>query len=639
MNCEKTKAKTQHKMPMLKNPWDKYEPFVGPDVPDRKWPSRRITKAPRWLATDLRDGNQSLASPMTITQKLAFFKLLVSIGFKEIEVSTPTASDTEFNFTRHLIETPGLVPDDVWLQVLCPSRLDLIRRTVESLKGANKAIISLYFASSPAMLDIVFGGITEREVLDRVTEAVSYCRSITRDAEPSTRWTLMFSPEAFSASDTAFCARMCEAARAAWGPTTGPNDNPIIFTLPATVEVSTPNVYADQVELFASCLSDRGEGVCVSLHVHNDRGCAVAAAELGQMAGGSRVEGCLFGNGERAGNVDLVTLALNLYSQGVDPKLDFSDLAAVRALVEDINAIKVHPRCPYAGELFFTAYSGAHQDAISKGLARFKKGGQLSDQIDGGPQKNQKQLWKVPYLAMDPEDLGTSHDSIIRLTSQSGKGGVAWTLAQELNLNRVPRGLQLEFSQQVKRASEKAGGIVSPSEVADLFLRRYFISIPDPRFRSAGIKMVGGKEIMNGLSGDNQNRDTKGNGSVPRVSEVVMTVSCVVEIRGEVHTLRGCGPTVLAALANALAEISHGHLEFTASECDVESKPGAPETMVFVECQRSGSNQIEASWGVRTATHHGHGRNGGHHNAQLLAALSAALDLMERGEGTDVAEC
>ncbi|KKY33119.1 putative 2-isopropylmalate synthase [Diaporthe ampelina] len=431
---------------------------------------------------------------MTIDQKLAFFKLLVKIGFKEIEVSTPTASDTEFNFTRLLIETPGLVPDDVWLQVLCPCRLDMIRQTVGSLRGANKAIISLYFASSPAMLDIVFGGMTHGEVLDRVTEAVAYCRSVTRDADPSTRWTLMFSPEAFSASDPVWCAQMCDTARAAWGPTTGPDDDPVILTLPATVEVSSPNVYADQVELFASSLSDRGEGACVSLHVHNDRGCAVAAAELGQLAGATRVEGCLFGNGERAGNVDLVTLALNLYSQGVDPRLDFSDVAGVRALVEDITAIRVHPRAPYAGELYFTAYSGAHQDAISKGLARSKQGGEPGPGGPGGRQ--QQHVWRVPYLPMDPEDLGSSHDSIIRLNSQSGKGGVAWTLAQELSLHQVPRGMQLEFSRAVKRASELAGGIVSPRDVADLFLERYFVSVPDPRIRSASVERVGGRENL-----------------------------------------------------------------------------------------------------------------------------------------------
>lgn len=526
-------------------------------------------------------------------------------------MSTPTASDTEFNFTRQLIETPGLVPDDVCLQVLCPCRLDLIRRTVDSLRGAKRAIISLYFASSPVMLDVVFGGMTQREVLDRVTEAVTYCRSITRDApqESKTQWTLMFSPEAFSASDPVWCAAMCEAARAAWGPTTAPDDTPIIFTLPATVEVSTPNVYADQVELFASSLSDGGAGVCVSLHVHNDRGCAVAAAELGQMAGGTRVEGCLFGNGERAGNVDLVTLALNLYSQGVDPRLDFSDVAGVRALVEDITAIRVHPRAPYAGELFFTAYSGAHQDAIGKGLARFK--------LDGGG-AGEKKLWKVPYLAMDPEDLGSSHDGIIRLNSQSGKGGVAWTLAQQLSLHQVPRGLQLEFSLAVKKASELAGGIVSPPAVANLFLKRYFVSVPDPRIKSAGVEHVGGRQAANGVNVDGDCPATSG--ATPRASGDIMAVNCVLAIQGREHTLQGFGSTVADSLTNALSEVFSGDFAFNTSAYGVPSPPGALETMLFVECQPPGGGP--ATWGVRRATL---GRDGDRDHAELLAALSSAL--------------
>lgn len=426
-------------MPMLKRPWEKYEPFIGPNLSNRTWPSGTIKNAPRWLTTDLRDGNQSLASPMSISQKWIYFNLLVGLGYKEIEVSTPTASATEYGFTRQLIETPGAVPDDVWLQVLCPCRLDLIQQTVESLKGANKVIISLYFAASPVWLDTVFG-LSQQDVYDRVVEAVAYAKSITKEdpSQQGTAWNLMFSPEAFSGSDMGYCLRLCEATKAIWAPTV---ENPIILNLPATVEMSTPNVYADQVEIFSTSISERDK-VCVSLHVHNDRGSAVAAAELGLLAGAERIEGCLFGNGERSGNVDLVTLALNLYSQGIDPGVSFSDISLVRAVVEEITDIRVHPRAPYAGNLFFTAYSGAHQDAINKGLAKFKA-------RSGEGQR----LWKVPYLSMDPQDLGLSRDDIIRVNSQSGKGGVAWTLSNELHVD-LPRGLQLQFSKTVKEASE-----------------------------------------------------------------------------------------------------------------------------------------------------------------------------------------
>lgn len=522
--------------------------------------------------------------------------MLVDLGYKEIEVSTPTSNTTEYDFTRQIIETPDAVPSDVWLQVLCPCRLDLIKQTVECLRGANKAVISLYYASSPVMLDTVFG-MSQQDVYDSVVEAVTYCRSITKDdpSQQETTWNLMFSPEAFSASDTLYCLRLCEAAKSIWEPTV---EVPIILTLPATVEMSTPNVYADQVELFSTSISDR-EKVCVSLHVHNDRGCAVAAAELGQMAGAERVEGCLFGNGERAGNVDLVTLALNLYSQGIDPGVDFTDITSVREFVEEIIDIKVHPRTPYAGDLFFTAYSGAHQDAINKGITRFK-----AVSKDG-----QQQLWKVPYLAMDPADLGLSHYDIIRLNSQSGKGGVAWTLFHELHV-QIPKGLQFEFSKLVKEASEMAGGIISPAEVANMFVKRYFISEPDPRIITAKVEGLD-KFEMNGSTGNGKEMASSGISTATDTKEVEF----LVKMRGREHMVRGRGSTVIHALSNALMGLSMGSVRFNVSTYDIKSTSGALETMLFVECQSSDSKQ--SSWGVR--------RSHDHDVSELLAALSAIL--------------
>ncbi|KAK6220777.1 hypothetical protein LQW54_001969 [Pestalotiopsis sp. IQ-011] len=554
----------------------------------------------------------------TIKQKWEYFKLLVKLGYKEIEVSTPAASTIEYEFTRQLIETAGAVPDDFWLQVLCPCRQDLIERTVECLRGAKKVIVSLYHASSEVMLSTVFG-VSQQDVYDRVVEGVTYFRSITKD-EPSqqgTRWNLMFSPEHFSDSDTAYCARLCEDAKSAWGPTL---EDPIILTLPATVERSTPNVYADQVELFSRLISERDK-VCVSLHVHNDRGCAVAAAELGQMAGAQRVEGCLFGNGERAGNVDLITLALNLQSQGVDPGVDFSDITSVRSFVENIIGIKVHPRSPYAGELIFTAYSGAHQDAINKGLARFKLQSLADD--------DQRPFWQVPYLCIDPANLGLSRDDIIRLNSQSGKGGVAWTLEHELHV-KIPKGLQLQFSKTVKDASVATGGTISPPDVLKLFLERYFVSKDDPRILCA--RVTGPAEVgeVNGHNMIRTNETTNGVHAssmlVDMHTETFKTVDASVVIRGKEQVFRGQGSTVTGALSDALAKnLAGSSLAFHAWKSDTNDKPEGSEAMWFVECNSATSTQ--SSWGVRMA------RLGCDDDTQeLSAALSAALDLIKGDE-------
>ncbi|RWA08418.1 hypothetical protein EKO27_g6690 [Xylaria grammica] len=543
-------------MPMLKRPWEKYAPFIGPDLPDRQWPSRRIEKAPRWLTTDLRDGNQSLARPMTIEQKMAYFEMLVNLGYKEIEISIPTASSTEYGFTRKLIETPSAVPDD-------------------SLRGANKAIISLYFASSPVWLATVFK-MTEQQVRNKVTEAVSYVKSITKD-DPETRgttWNLMFSPEAFSASDLDYCLQLCEAVKAIWEPSI---EVPMILNLPATVESSTPNIYADQVEIFSRSISDR-EKVCVSLHVHNDRGCAVAAAELGLLAGAERVEGCLFGNGERSGNVDLVTLALNLYTQGVDPGVDFSDISSLRAVVEELTQIQVHPRAPYVGELIFAAYSGAHQDAIRKGLLQYE--------LDPGKYQN---LWKVPYLPLDPEDLGSSRSDIIRLNSQSGKGGVSWTLAHELHV-KLPEMLEYQFSKVVKATSEAAGGTLSSTNVAELFLKHYRISQQDPRIVMAELKRTGHPVCHDQVLIEGTNDPSKLTEAMIRIK-----IHALLYIGGKQQRLHGEGRNASSALIGALKGASLGKFTFHISRCALDPPQRDLTTFIVVECQSA--DHSRSGWG------------------------------------------
>ncbi|KAI4262186.1 MAG: hypothetical protein L6R42_002627, partial [Xanthoria sp. 1 TBL-2021] len=357
---------------------------------------------------------------MTVEEKWTYFRLLVEMGFKELDVAFPSASDTEVNFTRSLVETPNAVPDDVWLQVLSPCRREMIQRTVQSVTGARKAIISLYITSSDNFQSTMFG-LSQYEVLEMAVDCVRYTKTLTKDIHPDTTWNLMFSPEAFSDTDTSYAIALCDAVREAWEPTT---EVPIILNLPATVEMCTPNTFADQVEVFHRAFP--GDTVVVSLHPHNDRGCAVAAAELGQLAGATRVEGCLFGNGERTGNVDLVTLALNIYTQGVDPQLDFSNLPEIRRTVESLTQIPVHTRAPCAGDSVFLAYSGSHQDAINKGFKKWNT--PLAD-------CEKKNIWKVPYLPLDPEDIGATYESVIRVNSQSGKGGVAWTLQRSADLD------------------------------------------------------------------------------------------------------------------------------------------------------------------------------------------------------------
>ena len=401
-------------------------------------------------------------------QKLRYFKMLVQLGYKEIEVSFPSASQTDFDFTQSLVRTPSLAPDDVWLQVLSPCREDLIKRTVESLKGAKKAILHLYLATSECFQRIIFG-FSREEGIALAVRCTKYARSLTKDdpAQAGTEWAYEFSPETFSDTDPDYAIRVCEAVKAAWEPT---ETTPIIFNLPATVEMSTPNVYADQIEYFCTHITERKK-VCVSLHPHNDRGCAVAAAELAQMAGADRVEGVLFGNGERTGNVDLVTLALNLYTQGVHPRIDFGDINPVIRTVEECTRIPIHARAPYGGQLVVCAFSGSHQDAIKKGFKVREANGMA-----------EKDAWEVPYLPLDPQDIGRTYEAIIRINSQSGKGGTAWIIHRTLELD-LPRGLQVAFSAVVQAEADRLGRELGPREITTLFETAYHLKDENPRLQ------------------------------------------------------------------------------------------------------------------------------------------------------------
>lgn len=445
---------------MLIDPSSKYRPFPPVALPDRQWPAHTLRQAPRWCSSDLRDGNQALAEPMDNARKREFYQLLLQCGFKEIEVAFPSASQTDFDFVRTLIDEQ-LIPDDVTIQVLTQSRDDLIDRTFEALQGAPRAIVHLYNATAPMFRDIVF----RQDKAATVALAVNGARRIRRqcEAQPDTAWCFEYSPETFCFTELAFALEICEAVTAVWQP--GPQ-RPMIINLPATVEVSTPNVYADQIEWFCRHFSRRAD-VTISVHPHNDRGTGVACAELALLAGADRVEGCLFGNGERTGNVDLVTLALNLYTQGVAPGLDFSRLKQVVEVVELCNQLPVHPRHPYAGELVFTAFSGSHQDAIKKGFA--------------AQRQRQDGWWQVPYLPLDPADVGCSYEAVIRVNSQSGKSGAAWLLEQNHGL-ALPRGLQIDFSQVVQRATDGSGKEMSGAQLWRLFRDTYGL-VEQPRLQ------------------------------------------------------------------------------------------------------------------------------------------------------------
>ncbi|AYA13098.1 2-isopropylmalate synthase [Enterobacter roggenkampii] len=434
---------------MLNTPADKYQPFPTLSLPDRRWPEQRITRAPRWLSTDLRDGNQALAEPMDSTRKLQFWDLLLSCGFKEIEVAFPSASQTDFNFVRQLIEE-NRIPDDVTIQVLTQAREDLIHRTFESLRGAKQATVHLYNATAPLFRRLVFG-MEKAQIVELATRATRLIRQLCEE-NPDTRWQYEYSPETFCFTEPEFALEICEAVAEIWQPC---DERPMVINLPATVEVSTPNVYADQIEYFCRHFSRRRD-VCISVHPHNDRGTGVACAELAVMAGADRVEGCLFGNGERTGNVCLVTLVMNLYSQGISPTLDFSDMNRVVEVVETCNQLPVHPRHPWAGRLAYTAFSGSHQDAIKKGFDARRPGDR----------------WEMPYLPVDPQDIGCTYEAVIRVNSQSGKSGSAWLIEQNHGL-KLPRALQQDFSQHVQQETDRHGKEMTQNALWQLFRTRY----------------------------------------------------------------------------------------------------------------------------------------------------------------------
>ncbi len=441
-------------------PCHRYVPFTPVDLPDRRWPGRSITTAPRWLSTDLRDGNQALIDPMSPARKRQMFELLVRMGYKEIEVGFPSASQTDFDFVRELIEEER-IPDDVRISVLTQARDELIERTVQSLAGARQATVHLYNAAAPLFRRVVFG-VDQEQCKAMATDGT---RSVMKYAEaylPGCDFGYEYSPEIFMDTELDFAAGICEAVMDVWQP--GPGRE-IILNLPCTVERSTPNVYADQIEWMSRQLSRR-EHVCLSVHTHNDRGTAVADAELAVLAGADRVEGCLFGNGERTGNVCLVTLGLNLFSQGIDPMIDFSDIDEIRRTVEYCNQLPVHPRHPYAGELVYTAFSGSHQDAIKKGFEAFE-----ADAAAAGIPVSQQQ-WAVPYLPIDPQDVGRTYEAVIRVNSQSGKGGVAYIMKTEHQLD-LPRPMQIEFSRLVQARTDAEGGEVTSAQIWDTFHGSY----------------------------------------------------------------------------------------------------------------------------------------------------------------------
>jgi len=492
---------------MLANPATKYIPFApfARDFSERTWPGRRITQPPIWMSTDLRDGNQSLIEPMSVARKLRFFDQLVKIGFKEIEVGFPAASQTDFDFVRKLVDEKR-IPDDVTIIVLTQSREDLIRRTVESAAGAKQAMIHLYNACAPAFRKIVFN-MSKDEIKDIAVTGTQWVMKYMAQ-HPETRWRYQYSPEVFSTTEPEFALDVANAVAATWDATP---ERKLVLNLPATIEATSPNLYADQIEWMHTHLARR-DSIIISVHPHNDRGTAVAAAELAVMAGAERVEGCLFGSGERTGNVDLVTLALNLYTQGIHPGLDFSDIDEVRRCAEYCNQLPVPARHPYAGDLVFTAFSGSHQDAIKKGFA----------------QQQPDAIWEVPYLPIDPADLGRNYDAVIRVNSQSGKGGVSYLLEQEHGLV-LPRRLQIEFSRAIQRVTDETGREVSADDVHHLFSREYLA------------QHTPWKLVRHRIDGD------------PAAAEGQhFSIVAELDYCGERRTIRGTGDGAISAFVNAL---------------------------------------------------------------------------------------
>ncbi len=560
-------------------PFERYRAFPPVDLPDRTWPDRRITQAPRWLSTDLRDGNQALIDPMTPARKRRMFDLLVRMGYKEIEVGFPSASQTDFDFVRSLIEGDA-IPDDVTISVLTQAREDLIERTAESLAGVHRANIHLYNAVAPLFRRVVFGVDRDecRAIAVRGTELVmKYAEQYLGDAA----FGYQYSPEIFSGAELDFSLEVCEAVMDVWQPE---GDREIILNLPATVEMSTPNVYADQIEWFSRHISRR-DAVALSVHPHNDRGTAVAATELAVMAGADRVEGCLFGHGERTGNVDLVTLGMNLFSQGVDPQIDFSDIDEVRRTVEYCTNLPVHPRHPYAGDLVYTAFSGSHQDAIKKGLEDLER-----QAAERGVDVSELP-WEAPYLPIDPHDVGRTYEAVIRVNSQSGKGGVAYIMKTEHQLD-LPRRLQIEFSRAIQSMSEGEAGEIQPEEIWGAF-RREYLDRDEPyslvRFSSV----------------------TSEDGHDQQVVDLV--------VRGEERSFKGEGNGPVAAFVDGMRQAGADIRVLDYSEHAL-SAGGDAKAAAYVECEIAG----EVVWGV------------GIHENIVTASLRAVVCAANRAEATTI---
>ena len=549
---------------MLKNPQTKYRPMPPVGLKDRTWPDQVITRAPIWMSTDLRDGNQALFEPMDAARKMRMFKTVCAIGIKQIEVAFPSASQTDFDFVRELIEG-GHIPDDVTIEVLTQAREDLIRRTFESLEGAKQAIVHVYNATAPNFRRIVFN--VDVPGCKRIAvEAATLIRELAAE-RPQTRWTFQYSPEVFSGTELPVAVEVCNAVAEVWQPTP---ERKIIFNLPATVEMSTQNIYADQIEWMHRNLARR-DSIVLSVHPHNDRGCAVAAAELAVMAGADRIEGCLFGNGERTGNVDLVTLALNLYSQGVDPGLDFSNINAIARTVEDCNQLPIHPRHPYVGDLVFTAFSGSHQDAIKKGLAAQKP----------------TAVWEVPYLPVDPADLGRAYDSVIRVNSQSGKGGIAYLLESTYGLV-MPRRMQVEFSGVVQRYTDSSGSEVTAQQLWSMFNAEYTEAAEPLRYLSHHL---------------NEHGDAQG-------------IRLELEIDGRAVSLRGEGNGPIDAAVHAL------HLPLTVQSYE--------ERALGLGANARAVAMVEAAMEGTSATTFGVGIDPNIVTASVRAIVSAANRLLAR---------
>ena len=553
---------------MQKSPITKYKPWGAIDFAERTWPARTIEQVPHWCSVDLRDGNQALPIPMGIKEKLELFKLLVEIGFKEIEVGFPSAAQTEFDFARKLIDE-NLVPDDVALQVLTQAREHLIKRSFESLKGAKKAIVHVYNSTSPLQRKVTFG-MSRDQIKQIAVDGVKLIRDLLPELD-GTEVRLEYSPESFSDTEVDYALEVCEAVMEAWEPT---EENPIILNLPATVELFTPNVHADQIEWFCQNLKERDKAI-ISLHTHNDRGTGTAATELGLLAGANRVEGTLFGNGERTGNLDIVTVALNMYSQGLHPELDFSNLDQIRETYERTTGMTVHERHPYGGDLVFTAFSGSHQDAIKKGMDRREKEGDSDDTP-----------WQVPYLSIDPRDLGRSYEAIIRINSQSGKGGVAYVLSREFGLE-LPKPMHPEVGFLVNDKADSESRELAADEIYETFKAEFLE-------KNSPLKLVGYQ--TNKIEGSSEE------------------ISChaTIEMEGESKSIEGQGNGPINAFVHALENEGVKDFKLTDYRQHSIGKGSATESAAFVQLQTKSG---------RTA--YGCGIDSSIEKSSLLALISA----------------